>query len=219
MQLYWVDPQTRNYILLTFGKYTTCCLLDCKFVPGQDFIAVAATDGYVAFFPSPLGTGNNQLGQWTWASRFQIHQSSVKCIEMIPISGTRVLSLILIREHLVHLFTGGDDNAVHLVELTFAREISCKHLACIPEAHASTVTGVLSLGEMKLLSVGIDQYIRIWKYDGANLTHLYEAYTFVPDVGGIVEIGAQSRHRCFVIFGTGMELISWKEKHDTIETA
>jgi hypothetical protein len=119
-------------------------------------------------------------------------------------------------ESVVHMFTGGDDNAVHLVELAVTSEVTCKLLASVLDAHASTVTGVLSLGEAKFLSVGIDQNMRFWKFDGASLRCLCKAYTFVPDVGGIVEIdveiGVQEREkRSFVVFGTGMELISWED--------
>jgi len=115
------------------------------------------------------------------------------------------------KEYVVQMFTGGDDNAVHLVELTVASEVTCKLLASVLAAHASTVTGVLSLGKTKFLSVGIDQNIRFWKLDGTSLICLSKAYTFVPDVGGIVEIGVQARKRSFVVFGTGMELISWED--------
>jgi len=115
-------------------------------------------------------------------------------------------------ESVVHMFTGGDDNAVHLVELAVTSEVTCKLLASVLDAHASTVTGVLSLGEAKFLSVGIDQNMRFWKFDGASLRCLCKAYTFVPDVGGIVEIDVQERKRSFVVFGTGMELISWEDR-------
>jgi len=37
---------------------------------------------------------------------------------------------------------------------------------------------------------------------------LCEAYTFVPDVGGMIEIGVKDGKRRFVVFGTGMELIA-----------
>jgi hypothetical protein len=114
-------------------------------------------------------------------------------------------------ENVLHMFTGGDDNAVHLVELVFTPNVTCKLLASIIDAHASTVTGVSSLGRMRFLCVGIDQNIKIWKYDGASLICLCKVYTFVPDVGGIIEIGVPERKRKFIVFGTGMELISWEE--------
>jgi len=117
-------------------------------------------------------------------------------------------------DNVLHMFTGGDDNAIHLVELTFAPRVTCKLLASVLNAHASTVTGVLSLGRMKYLSVGIDQNIKMWKLDGVKLACIGKAYTFVPDVGGIVDIGVQERKRRFVVFGTGMELISWKENEE-----
>lgn len=103
--------------------------------------------------------------------------------------------------------TGGDDNAIHLTRVTIEPEITCKPVAAVLDAHTSTVTGVLSLGNSKFLSVGIDQKIRMWKISGYGMTCLYEGYTFVPDVGGFIEIGVKGRKRRFVIFGTGIELI------------
>lgn len=114
-------------------------------------------------------------------------------------------------ENVLHMFTGGDDNALHFVELTLTPNVTHKSLASIIDAHASTVTGVLSLGRMRFLSVDIDQNIKIWKYDGASLICLCKVYTFVPDVAGIVEIGVQEKKRRFMVFGTGMELVSWEE--------
>ena len=89
-------------------KYSTCCLLNCKFVPGQNYIAVTATDGHVAFFSIPNFPENSKplseappngieikgqpYGMLEMISKFQIHQSSIKCIEMIAISGTQSLS-------------------------------------------------------------------------------------------------------------------------------
>ena len=113
-------------------------------------------------------------------------------------------------ETTVYLFTGGDDNAVHLTEVNFGTELKCRLISYVPNAHTSTITGVLDLGNLQFLSIGIDQCIRVWEYNGHNLVCLYRAYTFVPDVCGIIEIGVPERKRRFVVFGTGMEMISWE---------
>jgi hypothetical protein len=91
------------------------------------------------------------------------------------------------------------------------QQIICQPIAVVLDAHTSTVTGVLSLGNSKFLSVGIDQKIRMWKVSGHGLTCLYEGYTFVPDVGGFIEIGVEGSKRRFVIFGTGIELIELED--------
>ena len=119
------------------------------------------------------------------------------------------IQAMLIKGTVVHLFTGGDDNAVHLNEVTFGTNITCKPLASVLNAHTSTITGVLILGNGQYLSVGSDQRIRIWEFDGAKLICLYSGYTFGPDVCGVVEIGVRLGKRRFVVFGTGMEMIAW----------
>jgi hypothetical protein len=111
----------------------------------------------------------------------------------------------------VLLFTGGDDNALNLAEVEFNSEISIRRIALVPDAHASTVTGVLYLGNMHFLSCGIDQAIKVWRLGGENLVCLYKCHTCVPDVGGVVEIGGDREQRRFVVFGTGMEVITWNQ--------
>ena len=115
----------------------------------------------------------------------------------------------------MHIFTGGDDNAVHLTEVIFGTTLKCRLIASVPNSHTSTITGVLDLGNLQFLSVGIDQYIRIWEFNGSSLFCLHKAYTFVPDVCGIVQIGVQRGKRCFVVFGTGMELVAWENAERT----
>jgi WD40 repeat protein len=117
----------------------------------------------------------------------------------------------LIKESAVYLLTGGDDNAIHLTEVRFADKIACQILASVLDAHTSTITGVLGLGNFQFLSVGIDQIIKIWEFNGEDILCWNQLYTFVPDVCGVVEIGFHGRNRRFVVFGTGMEMIAWEE--------
>jgi hypothetical protein len=119
----------------------------------------------------------------------------------------------------VYLLTGGDDNAIHLTEVTFKAEseITYRIVASVRNAHTSTITGILNLGNLRFLSVGIDQVIKVWKLDEETLFCKYKASTFVPDVGGIIEIGVQAGKRRFVVFGTGMEMIAWDDSGEVIE--
>jgi hypothetical protein len=88
-------------------------------------------------------------------------------------------------------------------------DISTRNISSVPDAHASTITGVLYLGDMHFLSCGIDQVVNVWRLDGEELICLYKWHTGVPDAGGIVEIGGDLAKKRFVVFGTGMEMISW----------
>jgi WD40 repeat protein len=115
---------------------------------------------------------------------------------------------VLTKASKVFLFTGGDDNAIHLTEVTLNPDISTRNISSVLDAHASTITGVLYLGAMHFLSCGIDQAVKVWRLDGEELICLYKCHTGVPDVGGIVEIGEDPAKRRFVIFGTGMEMIA-----------
>jgi WD repeat-containing protein 6 len=109
------------------------------------------------------------------------------------------------------MITGGDDNAIYLNEIEIGDVISCRLLASKTKAHTSTVTEVLSLGNSVYLSVSIDQIIRVWELNIGRLVCIFEAYTFVPDVCGIIEIDGNDYERRFVVYGTGMELVAFTE--------
>ena len=201
---------TKKASRLISGRYLSCSLLCCRFIPSHEVVVVTATDGHVAFFKLPPISKDTVENSWSFISRFQIHQSSVKCLEIVAISGIHLVFVALIQDYVVRILTGGDDNAVHLLEVTFRETIICNVVASVSDAHTSTVTGVVSLGNSRFLSVGIDQCLRVWEFDGKGLVSLQKAYTFVADVCGIVDINVrEERKRRFVAFGTGMELISW----------
>lgn len=111
------------------------------------------------------------------------------------------------------LITGGDDGAIHLTQIDEGKELCNGKDYCVSRlmsaenAHASTVTGIVALREVRCVSVGIDQKIKLWSIlDGKKLVCLREGYTFVPDVAGIIQIPPKDDWR-FVIFGTGMEMV------------
>lgn len=189
----------------------TCCLLCCKFIPERDILVVTATDGHIALFSIPDVSKDAVYDDWSFVSRFKIHQSGIKCLEVMSVSGLLSVISSLTTESVAYLLTGGDDNAVHLTEVVFDDGIACKLLASVLDGHTSTVTGVLHLGNLQFLSVGIDQKIAMWKFEGTKLTAVYEAYTFVPDVCGVIDIGVQRGKRRFVVYGTGMELIALED--------
>jgi hypothetical protein len=106
------------------------------------------------------------------------------------------------------MISGGDDNAIHLSEIGITDIISRRLLGSEEKAHSSTVTGLLSLGDSTYISIGIDQRIRVWAFRDGQITCIFEAYTFVPDVCGMVEIDGNQHKRRFIAYGTGMELFA-----------
>jgi WD repeat-containing protein 6 len=107
----------------------------------------------------------------------------------------------------VRMITGGDDNAIQLSEISISSSITWRILALVRDAHTSTVTGVLSWGISEYLSIGIDQRIRLWRYEDGNLNCVFDGYTFVPDVCGIVDVGVSGEKRRLVVYGTGIEML------------
>lgn len=172
--------------LLTGGTYTTCCLtqVKCVHLGSESFLLTAGTDGHLAIWPirqalakaGITGKGGfrctthpsveSTATQIQWTTHYRIHQSSIKCLALIPFSPTELI-----------IATGGDDNAIAFTRVTSLPELPspliCSALL-IPQAHASTVTGIQWLGSttstysqkksasFRLASVSNDQRLKTW---------------------------------------------------------
>ena len=73
--------------MVAMGKYTTCCILVCRFVPEHNLLIISATDGYVALLKVPPYDPTLSLKDWSYVARTCVHQSSVKALDLIHISG------------------------------------------------------------------------------------------------------------------------------------
>lgn len=82
-----------------------------------------------------------------------IHESGVNC-------------MALMYKHPTHawLITGGDDQSLSISHLDLvALQLSATH--SIPNAHASAVRDICVLKDRYIVSVGLDQYMRVWRPD------------------------------------------------------
>lgn len=107
---------------------------------------------------------------------------------------------------LILVFTGGDDCALAVTRVPFALELGPVRSFVLPRAHASAVAAVVTLQGGCVLSVGVDQTVRLWEVvaegEEVVVSSCGEAYTPVPDVAGAVVVG----EGCVLLGGVGVDV-------------
>lgn len=167
------DEESRKFTLVLDGTYTTCCLLHVKFlrVAGNIFLNIAATDGHLAIWKLPdLSNNANLLAPLI---KQQIHQNSIKGLAFEKITDDHY-----------RVFTGGDDNSLIVSDLKFGiEEISLALLDFQESAASSTITSVTLIGTAKVMTVSVDQIVRLWSFEADKLVCISETYTTIADTG------------------------------------
>ena len=184
-----MDSANPDFELLSTGIYTTCCLMQSKYLHSGDhsFLLTTGTDGYIALWPlnraffEIVSGDDDELrhtfqrmlksrdDQMQWSQRQQIHQSSIKCLTVLHLSSTDII-----------VGSGGDDNALAFTRVTFDQENSTPPVCAtllVPRAHASTITGIQCLNYSKasdlepgkdpwrFVTVSNDQRLKSWALD------------------------------------------------------
>jgi WD40 repeat protein len=178
----WSYEPAKGWGLVNKTMYAERCMMHVKFLELEKELGLmtAATDGVVVVY-----TGLEGSMEQVWKQT--VHQSSVKALSAEVEWGR------------VKVYTGGDDCAIAVTEVD-TKEWKTIRCDVVPRAHASAVTEVLRVGE-KLVSVGLDQRIRIW---GGQLKRVAMEDSIVPDISGAVMV----RSDVVVVAGVGIE--SWK---------
>ncbi|MCJ1245216.1 hypothetical protein MMC30_002417 [Trapelia coarctata] len=235
---------TPQLTLLATGKYTTSCLTQIQtlHLSAASFLLTAATDGYIALWPlkptlSHAGITSNASfrstsppvktpeAQIKWTTQRRIHQNSIKTLTLIPLSATDIL-----------IATGGDDGAIAFTRLTSSLDPSAP-LVCatllVPRAHASSVTGIQSLGShtrpptatqegytsFRLVSVSNDQRLKTWVLsidlgkegvEGLEVGKERDVYSEIADASCVEVLpGEGGADRGVVVAGIGVERWGW----------
>ncbi|WBW71280.1 tRNA (guanosine 34-2'-O)-methyltransferase regulator Trm734 [Schizosaccharomyces osmophilus] len=196
-RIYLYDEEKRDFRFLKDWEYKSCCLVSVKLFVYEThvFSVISATDGTITVWDLH-SQDIEKTPQSIWSA--SVHQSCVKCLDVHFNDRTGNLSLL----------TGGDDGAVCHITIklnTDAKEgiVYVEELEkfSYPEAHASSVTGVLQLRKDLCLSASVDQRILVWvNWEGTWSIHS-ERGTFVADVGGMF-----SHKSTLIVFGVGYEV-------------
>lgn len=179
------QPRGNIWAVVGEATYGTCCILHAKFLEVDSRLAllVAATDGHLAVY-NPIGLlGMKQV----WRER--VHQSSIKALSSTVLPGGRV-----------EVYTGGDDCAIAITKLESTGWVT-EECSLLPRSHASAVTAVLPADGGRLITVGMDQRMKVWD---RGFVRLGMASSAVVDCSGAVLIPGG----IVVIVGVGIE--GWK---------
>jgi len=177
------QPAENMWTLKGSREYGTCCILHAKFLKldSETVLLVAATDGHLAIYSS-VDLGMKQV----WKKR--VHQSSVKAL-VAAISPDGEIAI----------YTGGDDCATAVTRVQSEGWVT-KECRLLSRAHASAVTAVLPVDGDRLITVGMDQRVKVWDRTFGKLVEVGSA---VADCSGAVLIPGG-----FVVLGVGIEC--WK---------
>ncbi|PGH13554.1 hypothetical protein AJ79_03547 [Helicocarpus griseus UAMH5409] len=222
---YVSSPSGCSFKTLAKGQYRTNCLTQVNFCSSGPRLSLitASTDGHIATWDISeslddiFSLANGNLSSLpgsempmepctiTWQHQHRMHQSSIKVMEISPLSqGERLI------------VAGGDDNAISVSRLKIGAciESDCSSsnlftTVSLPQAHASAVTAISILGErvrqasgeqqlpiseFLFASSGNDQRLKLWSVgvdwtkageDGISLSLLQDAYTAVADMSSI----------------------------------
>ncbi|KAI9749673.1 MAG: Elongation factor G, mitochondrial [Chaenotheca gracillima] len=184
VRVYIYHTTSKEFELLAFGAYTTCCLTQVHQLihpDGRLSLITASTDGHITYWPTsieldfhsptklpvpliPLETLPHST-EIKWSQSIKTHQNTILSMATATLSDSTEL-----------LITGGDDNAL---ALTIARTRTSNSspigfsTLLIPRAHACAVTAIAVLpshpGEvssdvrtLRFASCGNDQRLKTW---------------------------------------------------------
>ncbi|EPY49353.1 WDR6 family WD repeat protein [Schizosaccharomyces cryophilus OY26] len=196
-RIYLYDEGKRDFQFLKGWDYKSCCLVSVELFVFKNrvYSVITATDGFITLWDLH-SQDVEKTPQCVWSSR--VHQSCIKSLDVRFNNQNRKVSL----------FTGGDDGAVcHMaLKLNIDTEMKTVYVEelekfSLPEAHASSVTGILQLEENLFLSASVDQRILTWAKREGLWKVESENNTFVADVGGMFSQGSN-----LVVFGVGYEV-------------
>lgn len=195
IRLYYFSPSTGSFNLVMKGTYKACCILHIKFLPSNDGILVAGTDGYLSIYPlsdpCSLASLAHPLPLPRKSVEKRVHQSSIKALK------------VAFGANGVCVYTGGDDCAFGITRVDTKYNVAESWI--VPRAHASAVTAVLCVGG-RVLTAGVDQQVKLWKVseggEGITVEVQEQQESTVADISAAEMVGGGK----VVIVGVGVDV-------------
>ncbi|KAH8880063.1 WD40 repeat-like protein [Thozetella sp. PMI_491] len=210
-----------SFVLLAEGRYTGAALTQIRMLPREEASApfqclTTSTDGHLALWSAvlpckPDGAEVPVKTELSLIGVTKLHQSTIKSLDMTVQPG----ALLIV--------TGGDDNALGLLELargnSSSPELRVISKGRVKNAHAAAVAGVCILRQqtsrtVEIASMSSDQRVKVWRAETrrnkpVRITMLSDRYSAVADPGGLALIkfhdDAHGQIDALVIAGVGME--------------
>lgn len=195
---YMYHPTT-GFQILARGSYTGACLTQMRHL-GQPAVSedaavlTASTDGHAAVWRCDL-----QEKTFTVQQVLRVHQSSVKCLDVVPLSAEDA-----------YIITGGDDNALGITLL--APNLRLLPHGAARNAHAASINGLITRlnrtqQTIDITTISNDQRLKTWTFhttEGKRLRLARDVYSGVADPGDISELAGGR----LIIVGVGVEVWS-----------
>ncbi|KAL4871411.1 hypothetical protein BDV12DRAFT_28397 [Aspergillus spectabilis] len=226
-----------HFTLLASGTYTSNCLTQVRFLRTVSSLCLitTSTDGHFTLWDlttvlapfydlAPtlrlkewLTFTSTREGTIACESRHQIHQNSIKSIDMVPLSDTTTL-----------MIAGGDDNAVTLsllyTDFNDAEKSPRATTISIPDAHTASVNGVKVIDQsitrkdktmhLSFASSGNDHRVKLWQVDialkdrptldGIAVRNVIDRYSPVADISSL-DVVLDEGETKLLVCGVGME--------------
>lgn len=170
---------TKEFTVIANDYYSTFCILNAKFLAlaGRTLLMISATDGHLTVWEIdhflkavPDQDKVPKLGNMN--IKQQLHQNALKTFLVLP------------REDLLDIITGGDDNALILSSLKYEDGIlTLKCNRFVGGAASSTITSISRVDEYQVAVTSVDQIVRLWSFAGNSLHCTAARYTTIADTG------------------------------------
>ncbi|WPG97441.1 Hypothetical protein R9X50_00021600 [Acrodontium crateriforme] len=207
----WIyDVRSQDWTLKSQGDYLAACLTGVFRSPmstdnqnaSETKLITTSTDGHITLWPYATSDAE-QSHSLNWTTRIKAHQNSILAsVAHTFANGSRII------------ITGGDDNALSFTLWTPSSTVSKTY--SISRAHAAAITGLamkpLTCYSASLVSVGLDQRVRIWDVTVNDLeVHVQRKLnvgTSVADAAQVVLCRLSAGRTGVVVAGVGMQMWS-----------
>lgn len=229
-----VGRKERSWLLVAKGRYTSSCITQIRHLKvehGDIHVVTAATDGRLVLWkaalpPVPSSPTWNDVaslsefdaeppdaGQLEMISSCQVHQSSIKSLDLI----TKDVNIVVV--------TGGDDNAIAISVYSSSDLPSPPKSFILKSAHAAAVTGISSVrssvkDKFTIVSSSNDQRVKEWEGEltqsqeggeaDVQIKQKSDVFTAVADVGDLTvlpEPEGEKESAKVLVVGNGMEIL------------
>lgn len=210
IKLWHFNTSSLEFIMISEGKYTSCCILNVKFLvfgSGETYILIGATDGFLSVWSASqlleIKKSDEKLSLKNCLIHEKLHQNSIKC------------ALYIQRENSFTIITGGDDNSLVncSLKLCGAACLSLDIRDKATSAASSTITSLCPVNNFTFAVTSVDQIVRLWTITQNGLRCIMSKYTTVADTG-CCDSTMFNGSTNLVIGGAGLS--SWKI--ESIET-
>lgn len=221
IKINYFDIQSKKFTLIINDYYQQCCIFHSNLIilDGSLYLLIGSTNGHATIYDitariqKDFQIGLQSLKLISLVSNDvtkldnliinqQLHQSSIKALELINKSSNEVI-----------LVTGGDDNALIVSTITngdTALELNVK--AIDESAASSTITTINKVDAQHVLVAGVDQMVKLWTIvdtKGEETLELIDSkYTTVADTGCSDITEFKSGEKLVFLGGAGASI--WK---------